>query len=243
MHHTTFKTSGSGGGFTLLFAVLISSLLLTIGIAIFNITFKEVILASQARESQFSFYAADSGLECALLWDKQHPGFSTGAFGSFTAAASGTFNEGLIDHWKFDDPPGSSIALDSSGSNNGTLVNMNPATDWVTGQVRGGLDFDGVNDQVSIPNVSHAERFSVSFWLYPRSYANYTQQFRAANAWGSFVFHTTDTGAVYVGTDWDQGGYPNGAIATGIPPPPPPPPGGCWPTPGIPRLPETWGGM
>jgi hypothetical protein len=36
-----------------------------------------------------------------------------------------------------------------------------------------------------------------------------------------------------------KGGYPNGAIATGIPPPPP---GGCWPTPGMPRLPETWGG-
>lgn len=56
-------------GFALLFAVLISSVLLSIGISIFNLTLKELILSSSGRESQFAFYAADTGAECALYWD------------------------------------------------------------------------------------------------------------------------------------------------------------------------------
>ncbi len=56
-------------GFTLLLAVLISSILLALGSAIFNIVSKEIILSSSGRESQFAFYAADTGIECALYWD------------------------------------------------------------------------------------------------------------------------------------------------------------------------------
>lgn len=56
-------------GFALLFAVLISSVLLSIGLSIFNLTLKELILSSSGRESQFAFYAADTGAECALYWD------------------------------------------------------------------------------------------------------------------------------------------------------------------------------
>jgi hypothetical protein len=62
-------------GFTLLLAVLISSLLLTIGLSIFNIAFKELTLSSSARESVSAFYAADSGAECALFWDIQQNSF------------------------------------------------------------------------------------------------------------------------------------------------------------------------
>ncbi len=57
------------GGFTLLIASLMASLVLSIGIAIYNISLKEVILSSAGRESQFAFYAADGGTECALYWD------------------------------------------------------------------------------------------------------------------------------------------------------------------------------
>ncbi len=57
------------GGFAMLFAVLVSSVLLAVGISIFNLTVKELALSSSGRESQFSFYAADTGAECALYWD------------------------------------------------------------------------------------------------------------------------------------------------------------------------------
>ncbi|MCR4334258.1 MAG: pilus assembly PilX N-terminal domain-containing protein [Patescibacteria group bacterium] len=56
-------------GYTLLFSVLVSSLLLTIGLAILTISKKELLLSSAGRESQFAFYAADTGVECAMYYD------------------------------------------------------------------------------------------------------------------------------------------------------------------------------
>ncbi len=56
-------------GYTLLFAVLVSSLVLAVGISILTISKKEFLLASAARESVYAFYAADGGLECALYAD------------------------------------------------------------------------------------------------------------------------------------------------------------------------------
>ncbi len=68
-NNSQLTTSNSSSGFTLLYAVLISSILLAIGIAIFDLTVRELRLSSIARESQYAFYAADSGVECALFWD------------------------------------------------------------------------------------------------------------------------------------------------------------------------------
>lgn len=53
----------------MLFAVLVSSVLLSVGVSIFNLTIKELTLSSSGRESQFAFYAADTGIECAVYWD------------------------------------------------------------------------------------------------------------------------------------------------------------------------------
>lgn len=64
-------------GFTLLLSVLISGIVLSIGLAIFNLTFKELRLSSAGRESQFAFYAADSGIECGLYHDQRNDAFST----------------------------------------------------------------------------------------------------------------------------------------------------------------------
>lgn len=56
-------------GFTALTAAIIASVMLTIGIAVLNITIKEVRLSSFARSSTDAFYTAGSGVECALFWD------------------------------------------------------------------------------------------------------------------------------------------------------------------------------
>ena len=64
-------------GFTLIFSVLISSILVALGSAIFDLVSKEIILSSAGRESQFAFYAADTGIECALYWDYKQNAFST----------------------------------------------------------------------------------------------------------------------------------------------------------------------
>ncbi len=56
-------------GFALFLAVVIMSILLSISYSIVNISTKELILSMSSRESQFAFYAADSGIECAMYWD------------------------------------------------------------------------------------------------------------------------------------------------------------------------------
>ena len=64
-------------GFLLPFSVLLAGVLLSIGLAVFNIIIKEIILSSSGRDSQFAFYAADTGGECALYWDAKFGIFAT----------------------------------------------------------------------------------------------------------------------------------------------------------------------
>lgn len=64
-------------GFTLILAALVASLLTSLGLAMFSIAKKEVILSSLGRDSQLAFYAADTGAECALFWDYRHNAFAT----------------------------------------------------------------------------------------------------------------------------------------------------------------------
>ena len=63
------KIKSSSRGFILPFAVLLSGVILSIGLSVFNIIIKQVIIASSGKESQFAFYSADSGAECAFYWD------------------------------------------------------------------------------------------------------------------------------------------------------------------------------
>lgn len=56
-------------GFTIFIAVVVSGLLLIVVLSISNIALKETILSGAGRESELAFYAADSGVECALFWD------------------------------------------------------------------------------------------------------------------------------------------------------------------------------
>src|SRR3989344_2582509 len=71
---STLKVSA---GFTILYAVLVATLLLSISMSIYNISYKQYILASSAVDSQVAVYAADAGLECALYWDGQSKDAST----------------------------------------------------------------------------------------------------------------------------------------------------------------------
>lgn len=67
-------------GITLLLAVFVSSLALTLGLGIFTLLFSEIEFSGTAKESLIAFYAADSGIECAIFWDIEHPGLSQSAF-------------------------------------------------------------------------------------------------------------------------------------------------------------------
>lgn len=77
-------------GFTILLAALVASLVLTLGVSIFSVAQKQVILSSLGRSSQYAFYAADSGAECALYWDIRFNFFSTTTDGTVIPGCGGT---------------------------------------------------------------------------------------------------------------------------------------------------------
>jgi len=83
----------------------------------------------------------------------------------------------LMSYWPMDDGTGSTTAADIAGSRDGTLTNMDAASDWVTGQSGSAgdyaLDLDGSNDWVEIGqlielNFGKSTPFSVSAWVYDR---------------------------------------------------------------------------
>ena len=63
-------------GFTLLIAVILTSVLVSIGLALVDIAYKQLTLASTVKNSQLAFYNADAALECALYLDQRFNAFS-----------------------------------------------------------------------------------------------------------------------------------------------------------------------
>lgn len=61
------------GGFTLLFALLVSVLVLAVGASVISVSLRQSVLSNTGRESQYAFYAANTGIECALYWDVNPP--------------------------------------------------------------------------------------------------------------------------------------------------------------------------
>ncbi len=56
-------------GVTLYVAIVVTSALLLVSFAIADVTLKQAALASINRDSHIAFFAADTGVECALFWD------------------------------------------------------------------------------------------------------------------------------------------------------------------------------
>ncbi len=83
-------------GFTLFIAILITGTLLLVSMAIINLSVKEAFLTGSTRESQYAFYAADTGTECAIYWDVGNPSgisaFSTSSASTIFCNKDTTFN-------------------------------------------------------------------------------------------------------------------------------------------------------
>jgi hypothetical protein len=72
-------------GFTLLIAIITTGTLLLVAAGIMSLAVRSSVIYSAARESQYAFYAADTGVECALYWDVQNPSGFT-AFSTSTSS-------------------------------------------------------------------------------------------------------------------------------------------------------------
>lgn len=87
MNHTTsYKHMHSSRGVTLFVSIVIAGTLLLVSMGIINVAVRQAFLTSAGRESQYAFYAADTGIECALYWDVKN---STGvsAFSTTTGTS------------------------------------------------------------------------------------------------------------------------------------------------------------
>ncbi len=74
-------------GFTMLVAIVTTSLLLIVSYMVVNLAFKQLTISSFNKESQYAFYAAESGIECAVFWDLKDSAsskFSTSTASSIT---------------------------------------------------------------------------------------------------------------------------------------------------------------
>ncbi|MCK4918456.1 MAG: hypothetical protein KAS02_01575 [Candidatus Pacebacteria bacterium] len=75
--------------FVSMMALMLANIFLIIGMSVFSIALREIVLSSGSRESLFAFYAADGGMECALYWDIQQGVFSTSTAPASDISCSG----------------------------------------------------------------------------------------------------------------------------------------------------------
>lgn len=101
-------------GVTLLVAVILASVILSVSLALLDITYKQILLASSAKQSQYAFYNADSAMECALYWDQQKDAFDyteTGAGGiDYMTSGISCSDQGVSQTIIGVNPPNSSTA-------------------------------------------------------------------------------------------------------------------------------------
>lgn len=70
------KPHTANRGFALLVALVFMSVMLSFGLALGSLGYKQSVLASDANRSQDAFYVADAALECVLYADQQQNIFS-----------------------------------------------------------------------------------------------------------------------------------------------------------------------
>ena len=76
-------------GFTLFVSLVLAGTLLLIASGVISLAVKQSLISSSGRESQLAFYAADSGMECALFWDVKNPEGEMSAFIPQSGSPSG----------------------------------------------------------------------------------------------------------------------------------------------------------
>lgn len=72
-------------GITLLVSIILTSVVLSVALALLDVSYKQILLSSSARQSQYALYSSDSIMECALYWDQQQDAFNYTASTYLTA--------------------------------------------------------------------------------------------------------------------------------------------------------------
>jgi len=81
-----FKIKNKENGFTLFISIVIMGTVLLIATGVISLAVKQAFISSAGKESQNAFYAADTGVECALFWDIHNPS-GVSAFSTSTTSS------------------------------------------------------------------------------------------------------------------------------------------------------------
>lgn len=87
----TIKKYKESRGIALLFTVLLTTVLLLVALGIANVSYRELTFAREANDSYKAFFAADSGIECALYLDKPSATYVNGLFSPTLVGGFPTF--------------------------------------------------------------------------------------------------------------------------------------------------------
>src|SRR3990167_7369760 len=74
MKYKDFQKINKNNGFVILFAVMLSSIILAISLGVANIALKEIKFGTNARDTNDAFFASDTAIEYILFQDKPSPG-------------------------------------------------------------------------------------------------------------------------------------------------------------------------
>ncbi|MFB0552660.1 MAG: LamG domain-containing protein [Phycisphaerae bacterium] len=107
---------------------------------------------------------------------------------ALSAALTGTTKAELVGWWRFDEGSGT-VAHDTSVYGNDGTFNGDPQ--WVSGFIGGALEFDGVDDYVTVGDLDLTESFTLTFWMRPSS---------LPSGWHSVVMKEYDYGFEFDGT-------------------------------------------
>lgn len=88
---TSKKNKKLNSGYSLLVAIVTTSLLIIVSFAVLNVAIRQTIIAKSNQESQYAYYNAESGIECAIYWDLKN---SSGSSAFATETPSTIFCNG-----------------------------------------------------------------------------------------------------------------------------------------------------
>lgn len=62
------QQNNSQSGFALLMSLIVVGVILSIGLSVLELSIKQIKLATNARDSEIAFHAANAGMECSRYW-------------------------------------------------------------------------------------------------------------------------------------------------------------------------------
>jgi len=155
---TTSLIQTKNKGFVILYAIMLSSMLLAIALGVMNTSLKEIKFSTSAKDTNDAFFAADIGAECALFYDRLAPSGNaftggTSFVGPMNCGGSNLNLVGSSPSWNFNIP--------ELGNGQGcaivTVTKIPPITGIVSKGYNNGSGGSSPN-WTCIPNASAVER-------------------------------------------------------------------------------------